>query len=65
MKHHKHSLSGRGVMDILRAGRDLSNKYQVGAKLAASSDPRLAMAGKVLKAVGGRKHHARRRHHRR
>ena len=40
----------------------MSKQYGVGAKLAGMSDPRAALAGKVLQAIGGAMHH-RRRHH--
>jgi len=63
----RHHYRGRGLLSSLasgvKTGLSMSNSMGVGNKLAASSDPRVAMAGKLLKmAGGGRK---RRHHHRR
>lgn len=65
-KHHAarhHKKRGRGLFDMAKQGLALSNSLGVGNKLASHSDPRIAMAGKLLKLAGGRKH--RRHHHRR
>jgi hypothetical protein len=48
-------------MDVARQGLALSKQFGGGDKLSANADPRIAMAGKLLKLAGGRK----RRHHRR
>lgn len=40
-------------MDTVKKGLSLSKQYGVGAKLSNVSDPRVAMAGKLLTMAGG------------
>jgi hypothetical protein len=47
---------GRGLMDNIKKGLAISKSLGVGSKLSSASDPRVAMAGKLLSMAGGAKH---------
>lgn len=60
-RHRAPLRRGRGLLDMAKKGLAMSKQYGVGAKLAGMSDPRVALAGKILSAVGGRRKVYRRR----